>query len=258
MKHMAILARDIGRAAGQLALGGFRTRTRIDRKQGTELVTKYDVDCEELIRKKLGAAEPGIQILGEEGGGSRDLECYFCVDPIDGTTNFAHGHPFWAVSIALVVESVPVAGAVVAPALGIEWMGWKGGSAYRNDVLCNVSETDSMADALLATGFPYDRQTNPDNNFAEFAHLQKRVVGIRRCGSAAIDLCLVSDGTYDGYWEKRLRPWDISAGMVMVWAAGGVVTGMEGREVDLNKCSVVASNGRIHGDLVMALREAVV
>ncbi len=256
LRHFALLAREVAHAAGQVALRGYRTRARIDRKQGTELVTEFDFAAEALIREKLEAAEPGIPIVAEEGGGTHASDAFWCADPIDGTTNFAHGHPLWAVSIGLVVEGVPTAGAIVAPALGLEWVSWNGGITLRNGEPCVVSEADSIGDALLATGFPYDRQTSPDNNVREFAFLQKRAVGIRRCGSAALDLCLVSDGSYDGYWEKKLRPWDLAAGIVMVRSAGGVVTSMDGQEPDLLQGHVVATNGRIHDTLIGLLRES--
>ena len=255
-QQLAYLARDVARQAGQVALGGYRTRVRIDRKQGAELVTQFDFAAEAAIREGLEKAEPGIPILAEEGGGPERCACYWCVDPIDGTTNFAHGHPFWAVSIALVQDGEPVVGAVVAPVLLLEWVAAKGHPTLRNGDACYVSETGSVRDALVATGFPYDRQTNPDNNFQQFAFMQKQAVGVRRCGSAALDLCLVADGTYDGYWEKSRSSWDIAAGIRIVRSAGGVATSMGGEEVDLFEGNVVATNGWIHEELVGLLRKS--
>lgn len=253
-RELAHQARDVGRVAADAALAGFRSGARIDRKQGTELVTQYDFAAEQVLRERLADATPEIPVVAEEHGGSAEGDRVWYADPIDGTTNFAHGHPFWCVSIGLVVRGMPIAGAVVAPALGLEWIGWMGGPALRNGETCRVSSIDSLGDALLATGFPYDRHTSPDNNFDAFSALQKKAVGIRRCGSAAIDLCLTADGTYDGYWEKKLRPWDIAAGLAIVRAAGGTITSMLGEPLDLLAGNVTASNGRLHDALVNALR----
>lgn len=252
-KRLADIATDVAHAGAALAMTGFRSGTRFDRKQGTELVTQFDFEVEALVRSQLQVRSPDTQIVAEEGGGTVGEKVWY-VDPIDGTTNFAHGHPFWAVSIGLVVRGRPIVGVVVAPALSITWAGWMGGPALRNGEPCHVSSIRALADALLATGFPYDRQTSPDNNLDAFGALQKKAVGIRRCGSAAIDLCLVSDGTYDGYWEKKLRPWDIAAGLAIVHAAGGTTTSMDGAPPVLADGNVVASNGLVHDALVRELR----
>ena len=255
-RRFAEHAREVASQAAKVALAGFRSGAKIDRKQGTELVTQYDFAAELIIREGLEKATPNIAVIAEEHGGSASGDRVWYADPIDGTTNFAHGHPFWCVSIGLVVRGLPIAGAVIAPALGLEWMGWMGGPALRNGEPCHVSNIASLGDALLATGFPYDRHTNPDNNLDAFGALQKKAVGIRRCGSAAIDLCCVADGAYDGYWEKKLRPWDIAAGLAIVHAAGGTVTSMDGGTADLAQGHVVATNGHLHEVLVRELRKA--
>jgi myo-inositol-1(or 4)-monophosphatase len=243
--------------AATLARDGWRTVEAVEKKGRIDLLTQYDLRAEALIREGLTAAFPDHRIVGEEGdelaGASADSPVWY-VDPIDGTTNFAHGHPFWCVSIGLVVRGVPIVGAIVAPVLGIEWLGWMGGPALRNGEPCKVSDTEALGDALLATGFPYDRHTSSDDNLDAFGALQKKVVGIRRCGSAALDLCFVSDGTYDGYWEKKLRPWDIAAGLAIVKAAGGSVSSMHGDAPDLAQGHVVATNGVLHDALVRELR----
>jgi len=145
---------------------------------------------------------------------------------------------------------------VVAPSLGLAWHGWVGGRALRNGEGCHVSGTDDLRNAMLATGFPYDRRTSQDNNFSQFLALKRVALGVRRCGSAAIDLCLVADGTYDGYWEMKLRPWDIAAGAALVLAASGQVTAYDGAPLDLLRGEIVASNGRIHERLLHVRREA--
>jgi myo-inositol-1(or 4)-monophosphatase len=250
----ARLALDVAKRAAAVALEGFRKGAAIERKGGTELVTPFDFASEEVVREGLRAAAPEVPVIAEETGGEADGDRVWYADPIDGTTNFAHGHPFWAVSIGLVVRGVPVAGAVVAPALGLEWLAWMGGPALRNGHPCRVSAVRTLSDALLATGFPYDRHTNPDNNVDAFSALQKKAVGIRRCGSAAIDLCLVADGTYDGYWERSLRPWDIAAGIAVARAAGATVSSFHHDAPDITRGHVIASNGQIHRALVKELR----
>jgi myo-inositol-1(or 4)-monophosphatase len=213
-----------------------------------DLVTEFDLKSEALIVERLRSATPELGIVAEEGGGEQKPLSWFC-DPLDGTMNFVHGHPFWSVSIGLLERGQPVAGAVVAPALGLTWIGFQGGSARRSDEICHVSETSELADALLATGFPPDRQTAPGNNLDTFTRVQKVARGVRRCGSAAIDMCLVGDGTYDAYWERRLNAWDLAAGAAVVLSAGGTISALDGGPADLSVGHVIASNGRIHAQL---------
>ncbi|MDP9034004.1 MAG: inositol monophosphatase, partial [Myxococcota bacterium] len=193
---------------------------------------------------------------GEPAGGTHAATWY--VDPLDGTTNFVHGHPFWCVSVGLVAGNDPVLGVVVAPSIGVEWAGIVAGDAAagwatRNGEACRVSDVAALDDALLATGFPYDRRTSADNNFDAFVAIKKKSQAVRRCGSAAIDLCLVADGTYDGYWERKVHPWDVGAGSAIVLAAGGRITDFEGCAARLSGGIVVATNGRVHDELLTEL-----
>jgi len=253
-KELAELALRIAREGADLCKQGFRSRgTLVSRKGAIDLVTEYDTRGEALIVERLTKEAPEIPIVGEEGGGQAG-ELTFYVDPIDGTTNFAHGHPFWCVSIGIVdANGRSVGGAVVAPALHTEWVGWIGGPCLRNGEACQVSGIDEIDGSLLATGFPYDRRTSPQNNFAEFVALKKRAQGVRRCGSAALDLCLIADGTYDGYWERKLKPWDVAAAACFVESAGGRITDFDGNPLDVRQGNVLASNGRIHDELVRSL-----
>ena len=257
-RAFARVALEVATRAGELALQGYRKPKNVTHKgQHAEIVTEYDFAVEQAIRDQLALRTPDVPVVAEEKGGERKGDLIWYVDPIDGTTNYAHGHPFWAVSIGMVSGGVPVAGAVVAPSLGIAWQGWTGGPALRDGEPCHVSKTDSLADSFLATGFPYDRRTSSDNNFAQFVALKRVAIGVRRCGSAAIDLCLVADGTYDGYWEMKLRPWDIAAGIAIVWAASGRVTGFDGGPPDVERGELVASNGAIHDQLLLARGKAI-
>lgn len=246
----AAIALEVAREAGKLALSGFRTNPAVTEKRPVELVTEFDLRSEELIRELLSAQTPEISIVGEEGGGEPGESLTWYCDPLDGTTNFVHGHPFWAVSLGLLRAGVPIAGAVVAPSLGIEWWGASSSEAFRNGQPCRVSSTETLREALVATGFPSDRSSAPANNFDAFFRVKRGVRGVRRCGSAAIDVCLVADGTYDAYWERALSAWDLAGGTAIAVAAGARLTALDGSPADLLRGHVLVSNGRLHDTLV--------
>jgi len=261
------IVREVADAAGRLVCAGFRQQVAVEHKGAIDLVTEYDRASEALIREQLGAKLP-FAIVGEEEGGALRDGIGFYVDPIDGTTNFVHGHPVWCISIGLVERGAPVLGLVLAPALGIEWSGWATGedrSALRRTFAseflpatstpCRLSTTSTIAEAYLATGFPYDRRTSDDDNFAAFTTIKKKCLAIRRCGSAAIDACLVADGTYDGYWERKVNPYDVAAGSAVVLGAGGRVTDFHGGAGFLERGRIVATNGRVHDALLGELGE---
>ena len=241
------------REAAAFLMTGYRQHVAYEHKGRVDLVTRFDREAEAMIRARLTPFHP---VIGEEAGGHSDAgEPVFFVDPLDGTTNFVHGHPFFCVSIGLVAAGVPAMGVVVAPALGLEWVGVPSAGATRGGVPCRVSQTGDFEQSLLATGFPYDRKTSPDNNFDAFIAIKQRCQAIRRCGSAALDLCLVADGTYEGYWERKLNPWDIAGGAAIVVAAGGRVTDeAEGLEF-VSTGTIVATNGLIHGELLAQLAD---
>jgi myo-inositol-1(or 4)-monophosphatase len=255
-KQALEIALAAAREAGKIVFPGWGKHPTTTHKGIVDLVTNYDFESERYLRKTLRAETP-FAFVGEEEGGQRapgaDGPTWF-VDPLDGTTNFVHGHPFFCVSIGLVVGTRPIVGAVVAPALHTEWVGGEGLGATRNGEACSVSRATDFGAAFLATGFPYDRRTSPDDNLDAFAILKKKVLGIRRCGSAALDLCMVADGTYDGYWERKLRVWDLAAGAAMVRASGGRLSNFEGGEDDVTSGQLIASNGGIHDALVAALK----
>lgn len=255
------VARAVAGEAAELALGGWRSGTAIEKKGTIDLLTEYDLKAEKLIRERLGAAFPDHRIVGEEGE-AREGQAGFTwyVDPIDGTTNFAHGHPFFCVSIALWAENAGAShgeiGVVAAPALGVTWSARRRGGAHRNGERCRVSTTDELKDALCATGFPYDRWDSSEDNLREHRAFLKRTRGIRRCGSAAIDLCLVAEGTYDLYWEQKLNPWDMCAGALLVAEAGGRLSDYDGEAAEPRDGRLVASNGPLHDDALALLAEA--
>lgn len=246
----AEIALDVARAAGRLAAGGFRTHPTVTEKRPIELVTEYDLKAEALIRELLAERTPEAAIVGEEGGGEAGEKLTWYCDPIDGTTNFVHGHPFWGVSLGLVEAGIPIAGAVVAPSLGFEWWGARDAGAFRNAEPCRVSGTQTLREALVATGFPSNRDHSPANNFDAFARVKRAVQGVRRCGSAAIDVCLVAEGTYDAYWERALSAWDIAGGVAIALAAGAQFSALDGGPADLLRGHILVSNGLLHDPLL--------
>jgi len=250
----------IAQEAGAIAMRGYRRADiRVNKKGAIDLVTEFDLASEEHIVTQLGRSFPGVAIVGEEGHdstSSKTGELTFYVDPIDGTTNFAHGHPFFCVSLGLCRDGAPLAGVIVAPALFLHWTGVVGQGAFRNGVQCLVSDVVLPNDALCATGFGYQVVGSQDDNLREFALVQSRVQAVRRCGAAALDLALVADGTYDAYWEFMLQPWDMAAGAALVLAAGGRVSTFELTAVDARRGACIASNGHLHAALAELIREA--
>jgi myo-inositol-1(or 4)-monophosphatase len=245
----------VARLASALIMQGYRKRPEAAKKEPRDLVTEFDLRSQELIVSELGRRLPGVAIVAEEGTapGEPVTGTALIVDPIDGTTNFAHGHPFFAVSIGLFRDGLPSAGAVVAPAIGIEWAGhYDGcrGSLMRNGEPAAVSATTRFDEALIATGFPPNREHAPENNFDSFQRVKRTARAVRRCGSAAIDICFVADGTYDGYWERRLHIWDIAAGAAFVFAGGGRISSLDGGPPRYERGHLIATNGHIHQELV--------
>jgi myo-inositol-1(or 4)-monophosphatase len=239
--------------AGALLLSaGGRAQQTESKSAAIDLVTRFDKASEDLIVRGLSARFPGHRILAEEGGdrGGDPEAPRWIVDPLDGTTNFAHGLPFFAVSIACEARGVLRAGVVAAPALGWTFAAARGAGARRNGQPIAVSATAEVGQALLATGFPYDRRTSQKNNFAQFLTLKRQAQGVRRFGAAALDLSLVATGWLDGYWEMKLNPWDLAAGVLLVEEAGGRTSGWAGEATDIHSGQVVATNGHIHDELL--------
>lgn len=250
-------ALSIAQAAGRiLAEGAFRRHASESKSTSADLVTRYDRAAEEVICAHIASRFPDHRILAEESGdhGGASDRPRWIIDPLDGTTNFAHGLPLFSVSIACEWEGQVRVGVVHAPALGWTFSAGLGLGAFRNGERLAVSQAPSIEQALLVTGFPYDRKTARDNNFAQFLHLKRRAQGIRRLGSAALDLSLVAAGSLDGYWEMKLKPWDIAAGLLLASEAGAKLSDWQGRPVELSRGEVLCANPHLHAELLAALR----
>jgi myo-inositol-1(or 4)-monophosphatase len=249
----------IAREAGRILMAGWETggRPAIDFKsEDINLVTEFDKRSEALIVERLAAAFPDDRVVAEEGtthGAERAGQRVWYVDPLDGTTNFAHGMPIFSVSLGLTIDRRPLLGVVEAPALGWSFSGTTtGGGSTFNGKPIGPSAIDRLARALVVTGFPYVR--NPvQNNLAEFAALTAAAQGTRRMGSAALDLCYVACGWLDGYWERYLHAWDLVGGAAIVIGAGGQATDLDGGAFDGETGRVLATNGRIHDEFIRVL-----
>lgn len=260
LEKLTLHAVEAAEKAGQLLLNAFQSKdVRIDEKSVSDLVTQYDVKSEALLTETL----KHYPVIGEEGEGKASLETriaanetFWVVDPIDGTSNFAHGHPYFAVSIALVVGHEPVVGVTHAPMLGRTYFANKASETklsckVRNSIQsCRVSTVNTLSSALLSTGFPPHRRTSEDNNYARFMSLDSKSHGVRRAGAAAIDLALVAEGAYEGFWELGLKAWDVAAGSLLVKQAGGKTTTTRGESLSLTGGNCMSSNGAIH-DLLL-------
>jgi myo-inositol-1(or 4)-monophosphatase len=252
------VAVGIAREAGRILLEGWGTRPTIGFKsEDINLVTEFDKRSEALIVERLAVAFPDDRIIAEEGttaGDARGAARVWYVDPLDGTTNFAHGMPLFSVSLGLAIDRRPVLGVVEAPALGWSFAGTTTGAGSTfNGRSIAPSVVDRLGSALLVTGFPYVR--NPvQNNMAEFAALTAAAQGTRRLGSAALDLCFVACGWLDGYWERALHAWDLVGGAAIVLGAGGQVTDLDGGAFDGETGRILATNGHIHDQMQRILQ----
>ena len=231
-------------------------KLRSVRKKGViDLVTEADIQSEAAIIDTITQTFPEHAILAEESGIQAGSGGRWIIDPLDGTTNFAHNVPLFCVSIAFAQEDTVVAGFVLAPLLGELFIGMKGQGAQLNGMPISVSTTDSLSDSLLVTGFPYDHQTILEALMARFGRCLTATQGIRRLGSAALDLCYVANGRFDGFWEEYLQPWDTAAGFLVASEAGARTTVFSGAPYTIEAKEIVSTNGAIHDDLLNLLEQ---
>jgi myo-inositol-1(or 4)-monophosphatase len=247
---------SIAREAGALLMSYFDKHIAIEYKGDVDLVTAADRNSEKLIVERLRTAWPEHGIVGEEGTRTHpDADFRWFVDPLDGTTNFAHGYPVFCVSIALARKDDQLeAGVLYDPTRSELFAAERGQGATLNGRPIHVSKIARLADCLLGTGFPsHKRHKNPNIHF--YQQLTLRSHGVRRAGSAALDLANVACGRYDGFWEFNLNPWDTAAGVLLVQEAGGTVTRFDGSPFRLDSREVLASNGLIHEELIANFAE---
>lgn len=248
------VAEDAARAAGRLQMRHLGSISSYTCKGVRDLVTEVDRESEQLIVNKLRQACPDCAILAEESGELvADSHLRWIIDPLDGTTNFAHGYPWFAVSIALEIAGEIILAAVYHPAMDALFTAELGGGAWLNGGRITVSQRHPLASCLLATGFPYDRTAHNENNFKHFMDFQLKARAVRRAGAAALDLAYVAAGSLDGYWECKLKPWDVAAGKLLVTEAGGIISNHAGDPHQLSDHRILASNGLIHGEMLQVL-----
>lgn len=229
----------------------------ISYKGKLDLVTDVDHCSEDVIVGFLSREFPDHGILAEERSEVSGQSSYrWILDPLDGTTNYAHGYPFFCVSLALEHENKIVWGSVLDPLRDELFTAEMGKGAFLNNTRIKVSSTNILERAFLCTGFPYDIHENPDNNLDHFANFATAAQAIRRDGAAALDLCYVGMGRFDGFWEMQLKPWDIAAGCLVVTEAGGAVTDFNGMQGNMKKGEVLASNALIHQEMINIISRA--
>lgn len=246
------LAESAAKKAGKLLLEGFGTAFRIDNKEGkNNLVTEYDTRAEKLIIDSILNEFPNHSFLAEESGYTpADTEYRWIIDPLDGTVNFAHNLPVFSVSIALEKNGEIICGCVYNPILDELYSAELGKGATVNNQKISVSSQENIEQSFLVTGFPYNISENPKNAIDHFVKIVGSGIPVRRLGSAALDLAYVACGRFDGFWEVFLHPWDVAAGMLIVREAGGKLTHYNGEQYSHTGETMVASNGKIHNDIL--------
>ena len=248
------IIKEIALEAGALFLEGYNGNKSITFKSDIDLVTQYDLQIERQLKEKLAKAFPQHTLIGEETSEHityPDKAIY--IDPIDGTTNFIHGIPFCAISIGIWENGQPVAGVVYNPVLDELFYAETGKGATLNGTPLNVTDTPTLKNSLIATGFPYTK-IDKGKDFEWVLQTMESILpetrGVRRLGSAAIDLCYVAKGVFDGYYEINLKPWDVAAGILVLLEAGGKISRHDGQAYTMDERIVVATNGKVHDALV--------
>lgn len=254
MKAVSELAVGTARAAGALLKDSLGKTRQIEYKGAVDLVTEADRASEELIVAAIQGSFPDHGILAEESPEvSRPSPFKWIIDPLDGTTNYSHGFPFFCVSIAFEEAGEVTFGAVYDPMMDEMFTASRGKGACLNGQKIGVSSIGELGKSLLATGFPYDLRSSDRNNLENFSAFSLKAQAIRRAGSAALDLCYIASGRFDGYWEMKLRPWDVAAGALIVREAGGLVTDFSGGPFSVYGAECLATNRLVHEQMKRVL-----
>ncbi|HSR09899.1 MAG TPA: inositol monophosphatase family protein [Thermodesulfobacteriota bacterium] len=255
MEAFRAVAVRAARKAGRILQSRLGRVKKVEYKGAVNLVTEMDLLSEKMIVSAIRAAFPRHSILSEEQTDRTEPSPYrWVVDPLDGTTNYAHGFPVYCVSIGLAKEEEIILGVVYDPSRDELFVAEKGKGARLNGRRIRVSSAPLLSQSLLATGFPYDLRKSPVNNFDHFQNFARRVHAVRRAGSAALDLCYVAAARFDGFWEMKLGAWDLAAGSLMVKEAGGTVSDFSGKPIFLDGSHVLATNGKIHREMIGVLK----
>ncbi len=247
---------QISKEAGELIRNAFGKTHSIEFKTNElNLVTETDKASEKLITEFIRKKYPSHGILAEEGSEmNKSAEYLWVIDPLDGTTNFAHGLPIFAVSIGLQKNGETIAGVVYDVMRDVVYSAEKSSGSFENRRRIQVSKNDNLGHSMLVTGFPYDVKDNPDKAYERFIAFLKEARAIRRLGSAAIDFCYIANGAFDGFWEVSLHPWDICAGKLIVEEAGGIVTDFDGNKIDIYSKRILATNSFVHQKMIDVMR----
>ncbi|MBN2017260.1 MAG: inositol monophosphatase [Candidatus Cloacimonetes bacterium] len=255
MKSYLDIAIEAARKGSEIIKENFHKKKEIDYKGRINLVTNVDKEAEAVVIETISKYYPKHNILTEETKHKQDNNQSYrwVIDPLDGTTNYVHGFPFVCVSIALQKDDESILGVVYNPILDELFYAEKGKGSFRNDQTISVSYNADFSKSLLATGFPYDMYNEERNNIRYFSKMIKQCRGIRRPGAAALDMCYVACGIFDGYWELELFPWDTAAGLIIVEEAGGKVTTFDGLQFSIFDKEIVASNGKVHKEMLKGI-----
>jgi len=251
LENLTEIAKKAATIGSEIIKSNYNKIQRISSKgREGDLVTNVDLEVERKIKDYLLDQTPKITILAEESGQSnKSSNLMWCIDPLDGTTNYSHGYPFFATSIGLVYNSIPILGAISVPYLNELYWGCITKGSYCNNEIIRVSNPINLSESLLVTGFAYDRFETENNNYAEFCWLTHKTRGVRRGGAAAVDLAFVASGKVDGFWERGLQIWDIAAGAIIVHEAGGVISDYPSGELDLYSGRILACSPKINIEL---------
>ncbi|MDD5230082.1 MAG: inositol monophosphatase family protein [Candidatus Marinimicrobia bacterium] len=255
-KQLTITALSAAQLAGRILREKVNTALEVDFKGRVNLVTEADRSAEKIIIDTIYNHFPEHQILAEESpfvdNGS---EFKWIIDPLDGTTNFVHGFPFFSISIGLEYRRELILGVVSIPLMNETFRAFKDSGAFLNDKPIQVSKVEKLAGSLLATGFPYENNVNFQRNFELFRRIYPQTQGVRRAGSAAIDLCYTACGRFDGFWELDLNAWDVAAGALIVMEAGGRVINMDGSPFSVYDRQILATNGLVEAELLSIFKK---
>ncbi len=246
---------ELGDGAGAILLKHYRRIKHIERKVGAGIVTEADKNAESYLIKKIFRKFPNSSIITEETGEhGKGSELVWIIDPLDGTTNYAHGFPWFCVSIGVYQNGQPRAGLIYNPLTKERFFGETGKGAFLNGKRLSVSKTATLPDALLGTGFYYTTGGQLKDEIEIFRKVQDKALGVRRPGSAALDLAYVACGRYDGFWERGLASWDVAAGFILVSEAGGRLSNYQGKPCSVHDSEVVATNGKLHSSILSLLQ----